>query len=97
MQLHKFKQLSFEINYYALSQEHVSQTDGWFLHWILTLQVYLELVTYNKIVATPSPNKLVATNLGALRGEGSALHICPPTSTRLLTHEGFFPLGFMSS
>ena len=65
MQLHNFKQLSFLMNYYALSLEHVSQADWWLLHWMFTIQVYLELVTNNKIVATPSSNKLVAANLGA--------------------------------
>ena len=47
---------------------HVSQADGRLLLWMYTLQVSLELVTNNKIVAAPSPWRLVATNWGAWFG-----------------------------
>ena len=52
--------------FWAPLRVHVSQADGRLLLWMYTLQVSLELVTNNKIVAAPSPCRLVATNWGAI-------------------------------
>ena len=51
----------------ALLPEHVSQADGWLLRWMFTLKVSLELFTDKKIVAAPTPCRLVATNWAGVR------------------------------
>ena len=52
-------------------QVHVSQTDGWLLIWMYTLQVTLKLVTNNIVVAAPFLWRLVATNWGTWCGDWS--------------------------
>ena len=49
---------------WAPLRERVSQADGRLHHWMNTLQISLELVYINKILTTPGPWRLVASNRG---------------------------------
>ena len=50
-----------------LLRVHVNRANGQLLYSMCTLQVSLQLVTYNKIVAALSPWRLVASNWGPMR------------------------------